>query len=282
MSKVVLGKGIEALIPSENKATDETGRYRLLPVDRIAPNPLQPRRHFDETGLQQLAESFRRHGIIQPLLVRRDESGFVIIAGERRLRAARLAGMTEVPVVMEDDVDEPRMLELALVENLQREDLNPLEMATAYRALIERCGLTQQQLSERVGKSRTAVTNVLRLLGLPEPIKQMIREGRLSEGHARAILTAGSEAQMLVLARKVINETLSVRDVERQASRRQQPGRSRRRIDPAFAETETYLKQLFGTSVRIYRGRKKGRIEIEYYGDSDLDRLLGLLRRISQ
>ncbi|MFH1373544.1 MAG: ParB/RepB/Spo0J family partition protein [bacterium] len=282
MSKVVLGKGIEALIPGDNKTTADTGRYRMVPVDRIAPNPLQPRRHFDETGLLQLAESFRHHGIIQPLLVRSGEDGFVIIAGERRLRAARLAGMTEVPVVMEDDVDETRMLELALVENLQREDLNPLEAATAYRELIERCGLTQQQLSERVGKSRTAVTNVLRLLGLPEPIKQMIREGRLSEGHARAILTAGSEAQMLALARRAVRETLSVRDVEKQASRRQQPGRSRRRVDPAFAETETYLKQLFGTSVRIYRGRKKGRIEIEYYGDSDLDRLLGLFRKISQ
>ena len=280
MSKVVLGRGIEALIPTESKPSREEGKYRLVPPDLIGPNPLQPRQDFDEDGLQQLADSLKRNGMIQPLVVKQSDSGFTIIAGERRLRAARIAGLKEVPVVLMDEVDEPRMLELALVENLQREDLNPLEAAEAYYTLIERCGLTQNELAVKVGKSRTAVANVLRLLGLPEPIKQMIREGKLSEGHARAILAAGSEEQMLALAHRALRDALSVRDVEREAGRGKRKLRAHRRMSPALSDVETFLKQLLGTSVTIHPGAKKGRIEIEYYGDQDLDRLLDLFRRI--
>ncbi len=282
MSKVVLGRGIEALIPGEGKQVGGQQKYRLVPVDSIAPNPLQPRQDFDEEGLQQLADSLKRNGMMQPLVVKENESGFTIIAGERRLRAAKMADIKEVPVVlMDDDMDEPRMLELALVENLQREDLNPLEAAEGYRTLIERCGLTQNELAAKVGKSRTAVTNILRLLGLPEPIKQMIREGKLTEGHARAILAAGSEEQMLVLAQRALREALSVRDVEREAGRIKRKPRTSIRKSPALSDVETFLKQLLGTSVTIHPGRKKGRIEIEYYGDQDLDRLLELFRRIA-
>jgi len=280
MSKVVLGRGIEALIPGEGKQVGGQQKYRLVPVDSIAPNPLQPRQDFDEEGLQQLANSLKRNGMMQPLVVKENESGFTIIAGERRLRAAKMADIKEVPVVLMDDMDEPRMLELALVENLQREDLNPLEAAEGYRTLIERCGLTQNELAAKVGKSRTAVTNILRLLGLPEPIKQMIREGKLTEGHARAILAAGSEEQMLVLAQRALREALSVRDVEREAGRIKRKPRTSIRKSPALSDVETFLKQLLGTSVTIHPGRKKGRIEIEYYGDQDLDRLLELFRRI--
>jgi ParB family chromosome partitioning protein len=280
MSKVVLGRGIEALIPTESKPSHEEGKYRLVPPDLIGPNPLQPRHDFDQDSLQQLADSLKRNGMIQPLVVKQSDSGFTIIAGERRLRAARIAGLKEVPVVLMDEVDEPRMLELALVENLQREDLNPLEAAEAYHTLIERCGLTQNELAVRVGKSRTAVANILRLLGLPEPIKQMIREGKLSEGHARAILAAGSEEQMLSLAQRALRDTLSVRDVEREAGRGKRKLRAHRRMSPALSDVETFLKQLLGTSVTIHPGAKKGRIEIEYYGDQDLDRLLELFRRI--
>ncbi|TET94156.1 MAG: ParB/RepB/Spo0J family partition protein [Candidatus Zixiibacteriota bacterium] len=280
MSKVVLGRGIEALIPTESKPSHEEGKYRLVPPDLIGPNPLQPRHDFDQDSLQQLADSLKRNGMIQPLVVKQSDSGFTIIAGERRLRAARIAGLKEVPVVLMDEVDEPRMLELALVENLQREDLNPLEAAEAYHTLIERCGLTQNELAVRVGKSRTAVANILRLRGLPEAIKLMIREGKLSEGHARAILAAGSEEQMLALAQRALRDALSVRDVEREAGRGKRKSRAILRKDPILSDTETFLKQLLGTSVTIHPGRKKGRIEIEYYGDQDLDRLLELFRRI--
>lgn len=280
MSKVVLGRGIEALIPTESKPSHEEGKYRLVPPDLIGPNPLQPRHDFDQDSLQQLADSLKRNGMIQPLVVKQSDSGFTIIAGERRLRAARLAGINEVPVVLMDDVDEPRMLELALVENLQREDLNPLEAAEGYRTLIERCNLTQNELAAKVGKSRAAVANILRLLGLPETIKQMIREGKLSEGHARAILATGSEEQMLILAQRALRDALSVRDVEREASRGKRKSRAHRRMSPALSDVETFLKQLLGTSVTIHPGPKKGRIEIEYYGDQDLDRLLELFRRI--
>lgn len=280
MSKVVLGRGIEALIPTESKPSHEEGKYRLVPPDLIGPNPLQPRHDFDQDSLQQLADSLKRNGMIQPLVVKQSDSGFTIIAGERRLRAARIAGLKDVPVVLMDEVDEPRMLELALVENLQREDLNPLEAAESYRTLIERCNLTQNELAVRVGKSRTAVANILRLLGLPEAIKLMIREGKLSEGHARAILAAGSEEQMLALAQRALRDALSVRDVEREAGRGKRKSRAILRKDPILSDTETFLKQLLGTSVTIHPGVKKGRIEIEYYGDQDLDRLLELFRRI--
>jgi len=280
MSKVVLGRGIEALIPGDSKQPREEGKYRLVPPDLIGPNPLQPRHDFDQDGLEQLADSLKRNGMIQPLVVKQSDSGFTIIAGERRLRAARIAGLKEVPVVLMDEVDEPRMLELALVENLQREDLNPLEAAEGYRTLIERCNLTQNELAAKVGKSRTAVANILRLLGLPESIKQMIHEGKLSEGHARAILAAGSEEQMLILAQRALRDALSVRDVEREAGRGKRKLRTSLRKSPILSDTETFLKQLLGTSVTIRPGRKKGRIEIEYYGDQDLDRLLELFRRI--
>jgi ParB family chromosome partitioning protein len=281
MSKVVLGRGIEALIPTESKPSHEEGKYRLVPPDLIAPNPLQPRHDFDQDSLQQLADSLKRNGMIQPLVVKQSDSGFTIIAGERRLRAARIAGLEEVPVVLMDEVDEPRMLELALVENLQREDLNPLEAAEGYRTLIERCNLTQNDLAGKVGKSRAAVANTLRLLTLPDLVKQMIREGKLSEGHARAILAAGTEEQMLILAQRALREALSVRDVEREAGRGKRKSRAILRKDPILSDTETFLKQLLGTSVTIHPGRKKGRIEIEYYGDQDLDRLLELFRRIA-
>ncbi len=280
MSKVVLGKGLEALIPSDAKPSGGKDKFRMVALEKIHPNPMQPRHEFDEESLRQLADSLKRNGVMQPLVVKRTDEGYIIIAGERRLRAAKMAGLSEVPVVLRDDIDETQMLELALVENLQREDLNPLETAEAYQKLIEQCGLTQNELAEKVGKSRTAVANILRLLGLPESIKQMIREGKLSEGHARAILAVGSEEQMLALAQRAAREALSVRAVEREVSHARRKPRSTTKISPMLSEVETYLRQLLGTSVRIYHGIKKGRIEIEYYGDQDLDRLLEMFRKI--
>lgn len=279
-SKVVLGKGLDALIPRDSTSTHAEKKYQLVPLERILPNPLQPRRDFDEEGLQQLAESFKRNGVMQPLIVKKNGSNFTMIAGERRLRAARVAGLTEVPVVLMEDVDEPRMLELAMVENLQREDLNPLEAAEGYRTLIERCNLTQNDLAGKVGKSRAAVANTLRLLSLPDLVKQMIREGKLSEGHARALLAVDSEEQMLALAQKIVAESWSVRDAERETGRVRKRRLVPKRKIPALTEVETFLKQLLGTAVRIYPGLKKGKIEIDYYSDDDLDRLLELFRRI--
>jgi len=282
VKKVVLGKGLDALIPADSGVMTEQRKLRQILLDQIAPNPMQPRRDFDETALHELAESLRRNGIMQPLVVRQNGSMYTIIAGERRYRAARLAGLTEVPVVVMDDVDDTRMLELALVENLQREDLNPIETAEAYRSLMDRCGHTQNELAASVGKSRAAVANVLRLLALPERIKQMLRAGTVSEGHARAILALNDESAMLEMADRIVAESLSVRATE-SATRKPTPRRrpmTRRQL-PILMEAESNLKQTLGTAVRIYHGRKRGRIEIEYYGDDDLSRLLELFQKIS-
>lgn len=280
MSKIVLGKGLEALIPSDTLPADNKHNFRMLALERLVPNPMQPRRSFSDKGLEELAGSIKSNGLIQPLIVKRSGSSFTIIAGERRFRAARLAELREVPVIVMEEVDDARMLELALVENLQREDLNSLEVAEAYRMLIDRCGLTQNQLSERVGKSRTAVANLLRLLALPESIKLMIRDGRLSEGHGRAILSIESEAEMLKLAGQIVDESLSVRLIEKEVSRKKRGKRLPRRKSPEISEVESWLKQLLGTSVKIVPGLKRGRIEIEYYTEDDLGRLVDLFKMI--
>ncbi len=276
MSKIVLGKGLGALIPSDDTDRDDNHQLRTMPLDRLKPNPYQPRRDFDQESLEELAESLKRNGLMQPLVIRKDGSDFTIIAGERRFRAARLAGLEQIPVIVMEEVDDSAMLELALVENLQREDLNPLETADAYRTLIEKCGLTQGQLAQRVGKSRTSVTNSLRLLGLPEKVKQYIRQGKITEGHARAILALDSEDERLRLADRIIDDSLSVRETERRAGRSRGRKLIPKRKLPALAEAESRLKQLLGTSVKIVPGLKRGRIEIEYYNDDDLDRLLDL------
>lgn len=283
MKKIVLGKGLDALIPVETMESGER-RMRQVSVDRIAPNPLQPRRDFDEAALHELADSFRRNGIMQPLVVRQDGPMFTIIAGERRYRAARLAGLGQVPVVLMDDVDDAKMLELALVENLQREDLNPIEMAEAYRSLMDRCAYTQQELAVSVGKSRAAVANALRLLSLPDQVKQMLRSGKITEGHARAILQLEDEQAQVEMAARIADEALSVRTVEEETRR---PARAKgrpagRRVNPAIAEAESTLKQILATKVQIAHRGGRGRILIEYYGDEDLNRLLELFGKIGQ
>ncbi|HKK20604.1 MAG TPA: ParB/RepB/Spo0J family partition protein [candidate division Zixibacteria bacterium] len=280
MSKLVLGKGLGALIPADDTQTAESRRLKTISLDRIAPNPMQPRREFDQESLMQLAQSFKENGIMQPLLVRPNGSGFTIIAGERRYRAARLAGMTEVPVLQMDDVSDTQMLAMALVENLQRENLNPMETAEGYRRLIEECGLTQAQLGDRVGRSRSAVTNMLRLNTLPDSIKSMIRLGKLTEGHARAILALDNEVEMVKLAEQIVSDSMSVREVEHVTSRTKKRRLIPKKKIPALTEIENYLKRLLGTSVKINPGLKQGRIEIEYYGDDDLERLLELFKKI--
>ncbi len=280
MKKVVLGKGLDALIPSQSATAIDDKKYKMVTLDRIAPNPMQPRHEFSESKLQELAESLKRNGLMQPLIVKNNGSDFTIIAGERRFRAARLAGLEEVAVVIMDDIDEDKMLELALVENIQREDLNPIETAEAYRSLIDRCNLSQNELAERVGKSRTAVTNTMRLLGLPDSIIKMVRSGDLSEGHARTLLSLETEEQMLLMVKRIHDESLSVRSLEQETSRKPKRRRMQRVKLPAIMEVESNLKQLFGTSVKIVHGPKKGRLEIEYYGESDLNRLLDMFQKL--
>ena len=283
MSKNVLGKGLSALIPVDQDSTTHDVHYRRISLDRIAPNPLQPRRNFNDTSLAELSESIRLNGMVQPIIVHKNGAGYTIVAGERRYRAARLAGMADAPAVIMDDLDDVRMLELALVENIQREDLNPLELAEAYRRLIDQCGLTQAKLAEQVGRSRAAVANHLRLLTLPDSIKKLIVDGRLSEGHARALLSLGSEASMLQMAEQIVSNSLTVRDVEQAGPAKKKRRRLVvRRISPAVAEIETELKRMLATSVKITPGLKHGKIEIEYYGEEDLGRLWQLLRKIDR
>jgi len=280
MSKTVLGKGLSALIPADRESSAHLVHYRTIQLDRIAPNPMQPRQQFNELKLAELAESVRQNGLVQPLVVRKDGAGYTLVAGERRYRAARIAGLEQAPAVIMDEIDDARMLELALVENIQREDLNPLELADAYRRLIEQCGLTQIQLAQRVGRSRAAVANHLRLLTLPDSIKHLVAEGKLTEGHARAILALENESRMLEMAQRIVSNELTVREVEKAGPKKRRRRLQVKRVSPAVAEMETDLKRRLATSVRIIPGLKHGKIEIEYYGDDDLGRLWQLFRRI--
>jgi len=281
MSKLVLGKGLGALIPGDENAGAAIN-YKMVPLDQITPNPMQPRRDFNEDRLRELADSFKQNGIMQPLVVKKTDDGYAVVAGERRLRAAKIAGLESVPAVVLDEIDNIRMLEMALVENIQRESLNPLELAEAYRRLIEECRLTQNQLAERVGKSRAAVANQLRLLTLPESVQKLLREGRLTEGHARAVLAVGSEKEMLALANRIIDNALSVREVEKTVRRQKKRRLVPKKKIPELIEIENFLKQLLGTSVKINHGLKRGKIEIEYYGNEDLDRLLEIFRGMNR
>lgn len=281
-SRVVLGRGLEALIPQkESKELQDMAnrKFKMVPIDRIQPNPMQPRRAFAEEGLKELAESFKQNGIMQPLVVTQNGDDFIIIAGERRLRAAKLAGLTELPVVLMNDADDIRRLELALIENIQRENLNPIEVAHAFKTLLERCGLSQEQLSERVNKSRSAVTNNLRLLTLPISIQILVRDGKLTEGHARALLSLENERDILDMAEEILKGSWSVRETE-ERTRRKKRRLIPKRQTPTLAEYENKLRQILGTAVKILPGLKRGRIEIEYYGNDDLERIVALLKTI--
>ena len=281
MSKQALGRGLGALIPNQKESDSEDRRYRMVSINEIKPNPMQPRREFDLEKLHELAASLKTDGMMQPLVLKKNGAGYAIIAGERRYRAAKLAGFDQVPATVMDNIDDTRMLELALIENIQREDLNPLETAEAYKRLIDACGLTQQDLADRIGKSRTAIANQLRLLTLPGSIAQLVREGKLTEGHARSLLSLSNEDEMLKVARQVIDGNWSVREVEHTVAKRKPRRLVPKRKLPALAEAESYLKQLLGTSVKIIPGLKRGRIEVEYYSDDDLGRLLELFRKIA-
>lgn len=275
-----LGKGLGALFGESAEVQQEPLR---LPIQKIEPNPDQPRKRFDLEELQTLADSIAAHGLIQPLAVRQSENGYYqIIAGERRWRAARLAGLTEVPAVVLE-ADDRTVMELALIENLQRSDLNPIEEALGYRALMEEYGLTQEQTAEQVGKSRPAVANALRLLALPDAILEMVESGKLTAGHARAVLSLKSEKQQKAAAQKIAALELSVRQAELMCKRMaQEPAKEVEKpwkVD-YLADCERKLSQRLGRGVKIETGRRKGRIHLEFYGQDDLQLLLDALQKL--
>lgn len=271
-----LGRGLGALI-DDFSAPETQQEVTRLPLQKVEPNPNQPRRRFDEEELQSLADSIAEHGILQPLAVRAMEGGFYqIIAGERRWRAARLAGLKEVPVVVVE-ADDRTVMELALIENLQRQDLNPMEEAEGYRVLTEEYGLTQEQAAARVGKSRPAVANALRLLALPEDVRSLVEKGELSAGHARAVLSLPTPARQRAAAQKILTLRLSVRQAEamckRLAAEEKKPEPAKRPAVNYIAECEKALTRRLDRKVRIVGGKRKGRVELEFYGEEDLQRL---------
>jgi ParB family chromosome partitioning protein len=269
-----LGRGLSALIP--DAAVPAVNEHSLdVDSDLIRPNRFQPRAAMDETKIDELARSIRANGIIQPIVVRRVDGGYEIVAGERRWRASQRAGLLRVPVVVRDIPDE-RLLALALIENIQREDLNPIDEAKAFQALIGRVGLTHDQVSERVGKQRSSITNSLRLLGLPVEVQEMVSRGTLTAGHGRALLGLESPGDQLATARYVHSKAFSVRRTEALIQRklRRQSARPRAKRANELGEWETKLQQRFATHVTITPGRKGGKVEFEYYGQEDLERLL--------
>ena len=279
MNRKALGKGLEALIPDAPMEA-AGGVVRELAVREIRRNQEQPRSRFDDDTIAELAASIRTYGIIQPVVVRQLPTGvYQLVAGERRLRAARVAGLEVVPAIVRD-VDETGALELALVENLQREDLNPIDEAHGYESLMELSGATQADVSERVGRGRSTVANALRLLELPPDVQDMLSEGELSAGHGRALLGFGTAEDVREGARKASARGLSVRELEalsRGKRRRKKATRKRRTEDPVLREWEERLQRTLGTQVRIERMGIEGTIRIEYYSDEDLERILEAL-----
>ncbi len=267
-----LGRGLGALIPSTYEE-DERGRDSSVPLATIRPNPMQPRQAFSDPGIDELAESIRQKGILQPLLVRRVNGGFELIAGERRFRAAQRVGLEQVPVIIRDASD-GEMLEMALIENIQRENLNPLEEGRAYRRLMDEFHLTQEDVATRVGKDRSTVANTMRLLQLPAEVQTQIEQGILSAGHARALVTTSSPATQIKLAQEVVANRLTVRQTEHLVKRQARP------LDGAdLAAAEQRLTEHLGTRVRVLHGRNgAGKIHIDYYS---LEELNGIIDRLS-
>ena len=280
-----LGKGLGALLGDFEEESRENTPYKLLPIHKVEPNRNQPRQDFDEEELQALSESLATHGILQPLTVRELDSGYYqIIAGERRWRAARMAGISEIPVVI-IEADDKKAMELALIENLQRQDLNPVEEALGYQSLMSDFGLTQEETAQRVAKSRPAVANALRLLTLSDTILEKVREGSLSAGHARALLSVKSEKKQLEAMQKIVALGLSVRQAELLCKNMVKEPAPEKTVTLAvnyISECEKQLSKHLGRGVKIVNGKRKGRFELEFYGQDDLQVLLDTLLKIKK
>lgn len=297
MANKSLGRGLSALFGEENldpaipptsaEPVKSKNGFRNIPLRRIEPNRAQPRRAFDEASLQELENSIRVHGVLAPITVRQGDNGYYqIVAGERRWRAARRAGLDSIPAMV-IDADDRTMMELALIENLQREDLNPLEEAEGYRALIDQFGMKQDTVAERVGRSRSAVANSLRLLSLTDEVRSMVIDGRLTSGHARAVLAVQDESKRLAAAKTMADTGMSVRQAEAYVKKLNQPAKTAEPVPVPeefkpdyYAELQRKLEGALGRRVHIENKKNKGRIELEYYGDDDLERLVRALATV--
>jgi ParB family chromosome partitioning protein len=280
--KKALGRGLDALFPDIGLIDTNAGDYFQCDIDVIGPNRYQPRRKFSEGELAELSDSIKKQGLLQPLLVRKNDTGYELIAGERRLRASKMAGLSRVPVVVRE-ISERELLEASLIENIQREDLNPMEQAEAYRRLVEEFKLTQEQVAERVSKSRSAVANFIRLCQLPEPIRESLADNTLSMGHARALLGADTTAQQARAWKLIMSKGLSVRETESLVKRLKAEKKQKKKRIPGsdeiyFNSLAEELSRKFGTRVCIKRKGRKGKVEIDFYSNEDLDRLLNLLQ----
>lgn len=275
-----LGKGLDALISSTNALEDSHESVLELKINSVEPNSGQPRKVFDQEKLQTLAESIKEHGVVQPIIVRREGERYIIVAGERRWRASKLAGIKTIPVVVKE-LSTREVMEIALIENLQREDLNPIEEAEAYHKLLDEHGLTQEEVSKVVGKSRAAIANSVRLLSLTKEVQDMLSEGRLSSGHARTLVTVTDENRQKELATQIIENDLNVRDAERlmaQEAKGKIIKKNTFKKDTIELEhlRET-LRSIFGTKIDLQRGKDRGKIVIEYYSNEEFDRIIEML-----
>ena len=294
-----LGKGLDSLIPdnksaktpkTENNKAEETAELKsgeqMMKINMVEPNRDQPRRNFEEDALLELADSIKQYGVLQPLIVRKRNDYYEIIAGERRWRAAKMAGVKEVPVIIKE-YNEQEILEIALIENIQRENLNPIEEAMAFKKLLEEFNLKQDEVAERVSKSRTAVTNSMRLLKLDQRVQQMIIDDMISTGHARALLAIDDPEQQYALANKIFDEKLSVRETEKLIKEIKNPKKPKEKkiVENAFIyeDIEDKMKQVLGTKVHVAsKGKGKGKIEIEYYSDKELERMFDMIMSIGK
>ncbi|MEW5701599.1 MAG: ParB/RepB/Spo0J family partition protein [Candidatus Zixiibacteriota bacterium] len=278
MNRIALGRGLDALIPTVTAAGASAAQIVNLPLDKIVPNPSQPRTQSNPAALHQLAASIRLHGVLQPILVTMSGDHYQLIAGERRWRAAREAGLNEIPAIVSNKHGREAEVEWALIENLQREDLNPIDEAEGYMKLAQKFGYTQEEMATRVGKDRSTVSNLLRLLGLPESVREKIAAGKLTAGHARALLALPSEREQIRLAGRVVAEQLSVRRLEEIVYGRPKRVLSRaKKRSPELDAVERQLRLKLGATVHLTESGKRGRIVIDYYGNDDLNRILGVL-----
>ncbi|NJD02661.1 MAG: ParB/RepB/Spo0J family partition protein [Ruminiclostridium sp.] len=275
-----LGKGLGALISS---ADSENTGVREMKINEIEPNAGQPRKYFNDDKLSQLAESIKLHGIVQPLIVKREEDTYKIVAGERRWRAARLAGLEKVPVIIKD-LSSKQVMEIALIENIQREDLNPIEEAEAYEKLITEFGMTQEDISVAVGRSRPAIANTIRLLTLQEKLIKLVIDGDLSSGHARALLSIEDKALQIKASEEIISRELNVREAEKLVKRvlSKKGKKTPQKPDEEYLAIEDRFREIFGTKVRILRNNKSGKIMIEYYSVDELERIIELIEGLSK
>ncbi|EKQ57774.1 MULTISPECIES: ParB/RepB/Spo0J family partition protein [unclassified Clostridium] len=281
--KFTLGKGLSALIPEEAESFKEESNKILISINKIKSDEKQPRKLFDSDKIAELAESIKTHGIIQPLILKKHiNDQYIIVAGERRWRAAKMAGLKEIPAVIMDLSDKDT-LEISLIENIQREDLNPIEEALAYRELLNDFKITQEELSKRIGKSRVAIANTMRLTNLDERVQQYIIESIISEGHGRVLLAINDKLKQYEIAQKVIDEKLSVRELERLVKKindeagKNKNDESANELNPYYKEIRNQLQSYFGTKVNILSKKNKGKIEIEYYSEEDLQRILDII-----